>query len=113
MEYLSSRTEPSPAVDVPCSPLAEQPQQTISATPAKRLTQLPQVRRSMSTLLCALFEIPCFFASSQDCTELICRELGSDLGRFACVSKRTNDATGPSFVWRETYQVLCGAKVCV
>ena len=42
---------------------------------------------------------------SQDCAELICRELGSDLGRFACVSTNTHRITDEASVWRDTYQV--------
>lgn len=46
--------------------------------------------------------------SSQDCAELICMGLGSDLGRFACVSTAMNRvvADNPT-VWRETYQARC------
>ncbi len=51
------------------------------STPAKRLTQLPQ-----------------------DCAELICKELGSDLGRFASVSSSTQRITEQSNVWRDAYQ---------
>ena len=40
-----------------------------------------------------------------DCNEMIMERLGSDLGRFACVSTSTHRITDEASVWRETYQV--------
>ena len=98
-----------------------------SKTPARLLSQLPQAsHHSMAAstgqqpAASSPHPHPTFRAhrtapsapipSKQDCSELICMGLGSDLGRFACVSTATNQITGGTSVWRDTYQVPATAQ---